>query len=199
LTEGQAPVLIVVSAFSNYLSLSPCQLSGPKPSGGMVQAFDDFGCIAGEVWWVNPKTVVTRLFQGRLRQLHPRYAALSSHYAFDPLFCLPAHGNEKPHVENRVKSLQRRWATPCLALPTSLRSTLIFAGVARAMESSLRPRRIATGRSASSSRLNGETPRPCLVIRSIPVSISRLESTNTKLSHSTAVGTACRGRGLFRQ
>src|SRR5205085_7535886 len=35
-----------------------------------------------------------------------------SHYRFEPLFCQPARGNEKPHVENRVKSLQRRWATP---------------------------------------------------------------------------------------
>jgi len=25
---------------------------------------------------------------------------------------MPARGNEKPRVENRVKDLQRRWATP---------------------------------------------------------------------------------------
>ena len=34
------------------------------------------------------------------------------HYNFEPLFCLPARGNEKPHVENRVKLLERQWATP---------------------------------------------------------------------------------------
>jgi len=28
------------------------------------------------------------------------------------LFCMPARGNEKPHVENRVKWLEREWATP---------------------------------------------------------------------------------------
>ena len=44
--------------------------------------------------------------------MHPRYQALASHYNFAPRFCLPGRGNEKPHVENRVKRLQRRWATP---------------------------------------------------------------------------------------
>jgi transposase len=41
-----------------------------------------------------------------------RYRALASHYVFEPLFCMPARGNEKPYVENRVKTLQRCWATP---------------------------------------------------------------------------------------
>jgi hypothetical protein len=44
--------------------------------------------------------------------MNPRYAACGSHYAFEPLFCMPASGNEKPVVENRVKTLQRRWSTP---------------------------------------------------------------------------------------
>jgi transposase len=52
------------------------------------------------------------VLRGRERKLHERYAALASHYRFEPLFCLPARGNEKPHVENRVKNLERRWATP---------------------------------------------------------------------------------------
>jgi len=44
--------------------------------------------------------------------MHERYAAFASHYRFDPKFCMPASGWEKPHVENRVYDLQRRWATP---------------------------------------------------------------------------------------
>jgi hypothetical protein len=68
--------------------------------------------VPREVWWDNPKTVATAILQGRERTLNPRYLALASHYNFEPLFCLPARGNEKPHVENRVKNLQRRWATP---------------------------------------------------------------------------------------
>ena len=65
-----------------------------------------------EVWWDNPKTVATAILKGRSRTLNERYAALASHYAFEPLFCMPARGNEKPHTENRVYDLQRRWATP---------------------------------------------------------------------------------------
>jgi hypothetical protein len=56
--------------------------------------------------------VAATILKGRERHLHERYQALASHYRFEPLFCLPAHGNEKPDVENRVWDLQRRWATP---------------------------------------------------------------------------------------
>lgn len=79
---------------------------------GMVAAFDYFGCVPGEVWWDNPKTVATSILQGRERRLHPRYAALAAHYAFDPRFCMPARGNEKPDAESTVKAVQRRFATP---------------------------------------------------------------------------------------
>jgi hypothetical protein len=49
---------------------------------------------------------------GRERRLHQRYAALTSHYAFNPLFCMPARGNEKPDAENTVRAVQRRFSTP---------------------------------------------------------------------------------------
>ena len=65
-----------------------------------------------ELWWDNPKTVAIHLYRGRDRTLHPRYAALASHYPFTPKFCLPATPTEKPRVENRVFDLQRQWATP---------------------------------------------------------------------------------------
>lgn len=79
---------------------------------GMVEAFAFFECVPREVWWDNPKTVAAAMLKGRTRRLNERYAALASHYAFEPLFCMPARGNEKPHTENRVYDLQRRWATP---------------------------------------------------------------------------------------
>ena len=79
---------------------------------GMVEGFAFFGCTPLEVWWDNPKTVATKILQGRRRQLHTRYEALASHYRFDPRFCMPARGNEKSYVENSVYDLQRDWATP---------------------------------------------------------------------------------------
>ena len=78
----------------------------------MVRAFEFFGCVPKEVWWDNPRTVATLILQGRERRLHPRYAELASHYVFDPLFCMPARGNEKPDAEGTVKAVQRRFATP---------------------------------------------------------------------------------------
>jgi transposase len=79
---------------------------------GMVAGFEFFGSVAREVWWDNPRTVATAILRGRQREVHERYAALASHYRFDPKFCMPASGWEKPHVENRVYDLQRRWGTP---------------------------------------------------------------------------------------
>jgi hypothetical protein len=79
---------------------------------GMVAAFDFFGCVPHEVWWDNPRTVVSQIFCGRERRANERYAALASHYTFDPLFCMPARGNEKPYAETRVRVMQRQWATP---------------------------------------------------------------------------------------
>src|SRR6185437_5449885 len=79
---------------------------------GMVAAFEFFGCVPKEVWWDNPRTVATSILGGRQRQLHPRYAALASHYVFDPQFCMPRRGQEKPDAESTVKAVQRRFATP---------------------------------------------------------------------------------------
>ncbi len=106
-------VLILVWSYSNY----PFALALPTERveailEGMVRGFEHFGCIPHEVWWDNPKTVALELLLGRDRKVHPRYAALASHYVFEPLFCMPARGNEKPCVENRVKTLQRWWSTP---------------------------------------------------------------------------------------
>ena len=109
----QVPVLLMTWAYS----YCPFAIALPTERTeailhGMVAAFEFFGCVSREVWWDNPKTVAVQILTGRQRKLNDRYAALSSHYNFEPLFCMPARGNEKPHVENRVKNLQRRWATP---------------------------------------------------------------------------------------
>lgn len=113
----QVSVLVCTWAYSN------CPFAIALPTErvesileGMVAAFSFFGCVPREVWWDNPKTVVKELLKGRRRLMNPYYAALASHYNFEPLFCLPARGNEKPRVENRVYDLQRRWATPVPAV-----------------------------------------------------------------------------------
>jgi transposase len=118
--EGRrlVPFLVTTWAYSNapFVQALPFERT-EAILAGMVAAFEFFGCVAREVWWDNPKTVATLILQGRDRQLHPRYAALASHYLFDPRFCMPARGNEKPDAESTVKAVQRRFATPvpCVA------------------------------------------------------------------------------------
>jgi transposase len=107
------PVLVAVWAYSN----APFALALPTERteailDGMVRALEFFGAVPREVWWDNPRTVATLILRGRLRQLHPRYAALASHYTFDARFCLPAQAHEKPDAESTVRAVQRRFATP---------------------------------------------------------------------------------------
>lgn len=109
----QVSVLIIVWAYSN------CTFAIALPNEkvesilyGTVKAFEFFGCVPKELWWDNPKTVAAEILKGRKRVVNDKYLSLASHYNYEPLFCLPARGNEKPHVENRVKFLQRNWATP---------------------------------------------------------------------------------------
>jgi hypothetical protein len=44
--------------------------------------------------------------------LNQRWQALAIRITFEPLFCTAARGDEKPHVENRVKLWGRQWVTP---------------------------------------------------------------------------------------
>jgi transposase len=109
----QVPVLVAAWAYSNYsFALALPTERTEAILAGMGAAFEFFGCIPREVWWDNPKTVVAQIFKGRDRKPNDYYAALASHYAFEPLFCMPARGNEKPHAETRVRVVQRQLATP---------------------------------------------------------------------------------------
>lgn len=107
------PFLVTVWAYSN----SPFVLALPTERTeavleGMVRALEFFAAVPREVWWDNPKTVATLILRGRQRRLHPRYAALASHYTFEAKFCLPAQAHEKPDAESGVRAVQRRFATP---------------------------------------------------------------------------------------
>ena len=109
----QVPILIVTWSYSN----APLAIALPTERTeailhGMVEAFAFFGSVPVELWWDNPKTVAIHILQGRERTMHPRYAALASHYRFTPKFCMPVSPTEKPRVENRVFDVQRQWATP---------------------------------------------------------------------------------------
>ena len=113
--DGRRKVDVLVAVWS--WSHCPFMVAVPSQRSesvlhGMTAAFDFFGCVAREVWWDNPKTIATTILRGRERVLNPDYAALASHYRFEPRACMPARGQEKPDVESGVKALQRRACTP---------------------------------------------------------------------------------------
>jgi transposase len=109
----QIPVLVAAWAYSNYSFAMALPTERTEAIlAGMTAAFEFFGHVPREVWWDNPKTVVAQIFKGRERRPNELYAALASHYAFEPLFCMPARGNEKSHAETRVRVVQRQYATP---------------------------------------------------------------------------------------
>ena len=112
------PVLVMTWSYSN----APFALALPTERTeailhGMGEAFAFVGCVPAEVWWDNPATVAIHVLRGRERTLHARYAALASHFLFAAKFCLPRTPREKPRVENRVKDLERMWATPVPQVP----------------------------------------------------------------------------------
>jgi transposase len=122
------PVLVVTWSDSN------CPFAVALPTErteavrhGLVEAFAFFGCVPRELWWDNPKTVAIHIHRGRDRTLHPRYAALASHYTFAPRACMPVTPTEKPRVGKRVQDLQRQWATPvpCVGGRTDLDARLV--------------------------------------------------------------------------
>lgn len=112
------PVLVMTWSYSN----APFAVALPTERTeailhGMGEAFAFFGHVPREVWWDNPTTVAIHIHRGRERTLHARYAALASHFLFAAKFCLPRTPREKPRVENRVKDLERMWATPVPQVP----------------------------------------------------------------------------------
>jgi len=109
----QVPVLLTTWSYSKakFAMAMPTERT-EAILAGVVEAMTFFQAVPHELWWDNPKTVAAQIFKGRARELHPRYAALVSHYAVEAKFCMPASGWEKPAVEHSVFDLQRRWATP---------------------------------------------------------------------------------------
>src|SRR5512135_2211045 len=109
----QVPVLVTVWAYSN----APFVIALPTERTeailhGMVRALEFFAAVPREVWWDNPRTVTTLILRGRQRQLHPRYAALASHYTFEAKFSLPAQAREKPAVRDRPAHRAHRGHPP---------------------------------------------------------------------------------------
>lgn len=79
---------------------------------GHVRTFGFLEGIPRRCAYDNPKTIVITVGRGRKRKLTERFMEIKSHYLFETRFCNKGKGNEKGHVENLVKHMQRKFMTP---------------------------------------------------------------------------------------
>jgi transposase len=85
---------------------------------GHVRAFAHLTGVPARLAYDNLKPAVVRILVGGERALTARFAALASHYLFEPCFCRPGEGHDKGGVEARGKALRRQALTPIPSAPT---------------------------------------------------------------------------------
>ncbi len=73
-----------------------------------TRSFAALGGIARRGIYDNMKTAVDKVTKGKGRLVNARFAAMCSHYLFDPDFCNVASGWEKGVVEKNVQDSRRR-------------------------------------------------------------------------------------------
>ena len=73
-----------------------------------ARAFAALGGIPRRGIYDNMKTAVDKVKKGKARVVNTRFAAMASHYLFDPDFCNVASGWEKGGVEKNVQDTRRR-------------------------------------------------------------------------------------------
>ena len=81
------------------------------------EAFRVLGGVPQRGIFDNMKTAVDRIGTGKTRQVNARFAAMASHYLFDPEFCNPASGWEKGQIEKNVQDARRRLWQPMPRFP----------------------------------------------------------------------------------
>ena len=73
-----------------------------------TRSFQALGGVARRGIYDNMKTAVDKVKRGKGRIVNARFAAMCSHYLFDPDFCNVASGWEKGVVEKNVQDSRRR-------------------------------------------------------------------------------------------
>ncbi|MFN7669505.1 MAG: IS21 family transposase [Planctomycetota bacterium] len=79
---------------------------------GLVRAFHHLGFVPRRIAFDNLKPAVRRLLRGSMRELAQRFAALVTHYLFEPCFARPRTGHDKGGVEARGKGIRHQELVP---------------------------------------------------------------------------------------
>jgi transposase len=85
---------------------------------GHVRAFAHLGGVPARLAYDNLRAAVVRIMVGGERALTARFAALASHYLFEPCFCRPGEGHDKGGVEARGKAVRQQALVPIPSRPT---------------------------------------------------------------------------------
>jgi hypothetical protein len=109
---------------------------------GHVRAFAHFGGVPARLAYDNLRAAVVRILVGGERTLTARFAALASHYLFEPCFCRPGEGHDKGGVEARGKALRQQALVPIPSGPTF---EAINAALLARLDARLEMKRDATG------------------------------------------------------
>jgi transposase len=128
---------------------------------GHVRAFAHMGGVPARLAYDNLRSAVTRILVGGERALTARFAALASHYLFEPCFCRPGQGHDKGGVEARGKALRRQVLVPIPSGPT-------LSAINHALVASL-DARLDMGRDAAGQTIGGRFAEETPHIRPLPV------------------------------
>ncbi|WP_031306277.1 IS21 family transposase [Brevibacillus panacihumi] len=79
---------------------------------GLRQLFEMSGGVPNRIWFDNLSAAVVSVGTDGNRKLTDEFQRFALHYRFQPVFCNPAQGNEKGHVENKVGYARRNWCVP---------------------------------------------------------------------------------------
>jgi transposase len=128
---------------------------------GHVRAFAHFGGVPARLAYDNLRAAVVRILVGGERTLTPRFAALASHYLFEPCFCRPGEGHDKGGVESRGKAVRRQALTP---IPTAPTLDAINQALLARMDA-----RLATGRDGAGETIGTRFAVEASAFRPLPV------------------------------
>jgi len=104
-----------------------------------VRAFSYFGGVVRRAVYDNLSAAVKRIVGLRDRELTERFAALASHYLFEPCFARPGEGHDKGGVEGRGKGIRWQHMTPIVRGKTlDAISEAVLRDIERAYESKCR-------------------------------------------------------------
>ncbi|CAJ1001071.1 transposase [Brevibacillus aydinogluensis] len=79
---------------------------------GLRRIFERIGGVPTRLWFDNLSAAVVSVGPEGQRHLTDTFERFVLHYRFEPVFCNPASGHEKGHVENKVGYTRRNWCVP---------------------------------------------------------------------------------------